>query len=732
MAKLFKTISLEDRLRGSSYNELPHVPNPVNQGSIDLKQVDKGEKLPTAQLKLTPRRGEANSQILKLTLADRSKTTIQPLRIMENKPISKIARPFVNTRFRSAISLENRLKQTTLGSTAHLPQFFLSDIFTDYITIKPFEVFNHTSNIILSLPTTILNQGSITLRNLEFDSLIAQGTSAINNTYTSFTHILVPTYDSLLLQGTVFSNSVYTSLVSITNSKPVGAIFQGLGTNPTFAVSTPIISALQGSSTTTLSAPVGSLTGPSPVTITPSVAIPIVVPASIVITNVTFIPTHGGTDPIPYLFEPDRTAPILKVLRYAADRALAFFTPRVKHGSANISTNFILSPPQRSIFYHNFSIESGSYIIATSKDFQTAPFDPGNFYTNQARKDALKILKSALTGDQTYTSNSTGPFIDSTLSTYLLNPVVATSTPKFPIEYTNVGSGVDATSELDIYKAALGKTEQRDLALKLALETKNTKPDADPSQIAINSKEGNNLAIEEKTSPLNSYKTLTYGQIQTRANTGVKGVNAPDFRESLTHPTIKYIGGKKPSNYKSVEVRSPLSANTDNDFIDLIITSKRGSGAVKFKAFITSFSDSFNMSWNDINYVGRQDTLKSFKGVTRGGSIGFKVAALSEADMAINFAKLNNLVKIAAMGSGTGADNYVQGPMCSITVGRWFTNTPCIFNSIKYDVQTAEYSWDIDKQMPQLVDVSLDFVLLGDTSGKPLNASSNDYFNYVG
>jgi len=157
MAKLFKTISLEDRLRGSSYNELPHAPNPVNQGSIDLKQVDKGEKLPTAQLKLTPRRDEANSQILKLTLVDRLTKSIEPLKVMSTKPISQIARPFVNTKFRSAISLENRLKQTTLGSTAHLPQFFLSDIFTDYITIKPFGVFNHTSNIVLTQPTTLIN-----------------------------------------------------------------------------------------------------------------------------------------------------------------------------------------------------------------------------------------------------------------------------------------------------------------------------------------------------------------------------------------------------------------------------------------------------------------------------------------------------------------------------------------------------------------------------------------------
>jgi len=720
MAKLFKTISLEDRLRGSSYNELPHAPNPVNQGSIDLKQVDKGEKLPTAQLKLTPRRDEANSQILKLTLVDRLTKSIEPLKVMSTKPISQIARPFVNTKFRSAISLENRLKQTTLGSTAHLPQFFLSDIFTDYITIKPFGVFNHTSNIVLTQPTTLINQGSVTLKNLEFDSLIAQGTTFSNGSYTSFTHIVTPTYDSLLLQGTVFSNSVYKSLVTITNSKPVGAIFQGFGTVPTIAISTPIISALQGPGTnptaavsvatvsalqgsttiSSLSAPAGSLTGPSPVIVTLPVSIPIVVPSSIVITNVTSTPNQGGADIAPYIFEPNRTSPILKVLRYAADRALAFFTPRIKHGSASLPTT----------------------------SFQTSPFDPGNFYTNPIRTQAIGVLKAKLTEEQ---GSSAETAIDDSLKTYISNLVRDTGTKKVH-KYDNVGKTIVSD---DKYIKALGANAKDNI--DTALATKNPSPLIDPfhPQIAISSTEGDKLATDQPLSVIDNYKTLTYGEIQTRVGSRRDGTGARDFREDLKLPKISYIGGKTPSEYIAskgdVEKRSPLSANTDSDFIDLIVGSKRNNTSVKFKAFITSFSDSFNMSWNDINYVGRQDTLKSFKGVTRGGSIGFKVAALTEADMAINFTKLNNLVKIAAMGSSGGDANYVQGPMCSITVGRWFKNTPCIFNSIKYDVQTAEYSWDIDKQMPHLVDVSLDFVVLGDTSGKPLNASSNNYFNYI-
>jgi len=43
-------------------------------------------------------------------------------------------------------------------------------------------------------------------------------------------------------------------------------------------------------------------------------------------------------------------------------------------------------------------------------------------------------------------------------------------------------------------------------------------------------------------------------------------------------------------------------------------------------------------------------------------------------------------------------------------------------------VQMAEYSWDIVQQRPQIIDVAMDFVLLGDTTGAPLNSSTNQYF----
>jgi hypothetical protein len=223
---------------------------------------------------------------------------------------------------------------------------------------------------------------------------------------------------------------------------------------------------------------------------------------------------------------------------------------------------------------------------------------------------------------------------------------------------------------------------------------------------------------------ISNYRTLSYDQIKTRANNPSQ--QRPDFRKTL---------GIVVKDGASVNVRGVTRGDQEyaNDLISLRVTSMREPfPTINFRAFITSFSDNFNISWNDINYVGRQDTIKAFKGVTRAASVSFKVAALYESDMAINYGKLNRLVKMAAVGSSSDGGKYIVGPLCKITMGKWFTNTPCVFNSIKFDIQTAEYSWDIDKQMPHLVDVSLDFAILGDVTGRPMDSANNDYFTYRG
>ena len=610
--------------------ELDSNIEPVNQGSIEIKYPTTPEELQTIQLKLTPDAREKNSVILKGYAGGRLQPTLPVVGLFTTTPLSNLAVPFANTKFRTSISLADRLAQPNLGTTKHLPQVFLADLFTDYITITPFGIFNHTSDVILQIPGATPNQGGLNPIPFTFnpnfvspveplipldDFTIRQGTVFSNGQYYSLVDILYPTNEIILQQGVFISSGVLTSVVTPTISVAPDSIVQGPAVTPTLPIEIESIALAQA----LVIDPAGNLISAYEPEI--PVAIPIVVPASIIIETPVVSLEQGGTDPTPFTFTPEIQAPILEVLGYAADRALAFFTPEIKHGSG---------------------VLRGTNFAAT-------------FLPNQGEVTLQPVPDAPNQGEITLGVGPSTPLTSTELGT-------KTDSISFPLAQSEAGFG-----------------------------------------------------------SLSSYKALSYNQIAERGRQGSE--QRPDFRITLGIPVQ---GGTNVNNRAA-------NANASNDFVTLQIDSTTGQGSVKFVSYITTFNDSFNIGWNDLNYVGRQDTLKTFKGVTRAGSIAFKVAAMRRQDLAVIYSKLNNLIKIAGVGKATSAnDTYITGPLCQITVGNWFNKTPCIFNSIKYDVQMADYSWDISQEMPHLVDVSLDFALLGDRSGNPLNATSNDYFNYIG
>jgi hypothetical protein len=670
MAKLFKTLSLEDRWKASVHHNGPVKPMPVNQGHIDLKTQGPIRDVLIPLLRSMPEPIQKLSDILKTTISKASQAT-QTIKPLNTKPLTTFAIPFVNTKFRSAISLADRLKQPNFGTTTHLAQYFLADQYTDYIKITPFGIFNHTSDVVVQPITFIPQHGGNNPTLINFNSLLAQGVSFSNGLYFSNTNVNIPSFDSLLLQGTVLSNNTYLSVTNITLTTGADTNIINPNIVPSTVLSSTAVGYTQGIVLDSLGQLISAIV-PNSVPTVQSVLFTqgvLLTPTNTITSYVNTIlpgitpsqggedpnpvistPLQGGVTPTPITFQVDSQGqtPILDVLFYEAQRALAFFAPRIIHGSANISTRW--SP----------DINQGVLALPNS--------------------------------------------------------------PTFGIDQRG---GLGITSEIGF---ALGKEGDEQNILDY---TKNVFDEAVPRQ--------DGRAKPKPTG--NNYSTLTYDQITARAKEKADGTTLADFRSGLT--SLKGGNGKAVvvsagalgiiATDGSVNGRGVAPKSTADDFITLRVTSKRG-GYVDFRAFITSFSDSVNVSWNDINYVGRQDTLKAYKGSTRGGSIAFKVAALCEEDMATNYEKLNTLVQYAGVGksAGTaGSDLYIRGPLCSITVGRWFTDTPVVFNSIKFDVQMAEYSWDIDKKVPHLVDVSLDFVVLGDNSGNALGIA-DDYFNYKG
>lgn len=767
MAKLFKTISLEERYNSSIHNELPAKVKAVNQGSILLQPAKPSKELESALLKTLPNAVEQNSAILKGMVKG-----------PESIP------PFVNTKFRSAISLADRLSQPKIGSTTHLAQYFLSDVNTDYIKITPFGIFNHTSTTIVQPVKTDIAQGGQSP--IAFNPMVNQGLIYANGFASSVINVSVPTYDSLLLQGTFFSNGVYSSFTTTTS--PLG-VNQGSGTNPITAITNAAILATQG--TIIINNSVKSITNivrsrlsgtipqkgnvvlgmPKSVPLledyttewfdsskgmlvsqvglgTPQKALEqygniiLNIPKSIVqledystrwfdsatgqMVSQTDLGTPKGgielvqTRPVlalpkeeqsPQLnqitFEPKYTFPVLKSLRYAADRALASFSPTVKHGSSGIPTS-------------------------VTKEGST-------YFQDAAINQEISPLVTALV-----TTNGLAKYLNGATPQTFVEPQITTETTNttygglgqinkpFPNKYEwTFDYNLIVKDSIDLMAS---------MSVDVSKQISTTKGAPSRPTIGVGSTEGNKLATKNfsNLNSLSDYQTLTYDQITAKSkNPSTIGT---DFRDDLRRDgtvinglfTVKYIDNVTPNEYintkkkGSVEERSPLGesrANGKSDFINLSIKSLGSNNAITFRSYITNFSDSWTNTWEDTKLLNRLETLHSYRGVVRGGSVAFKVPALSKTDMGIIYGKLQNLVRITSIPTApTTTGTMMKAPICSFTLGRWYINTPIAVNSVKYDLQMADYAWDIDEQRPQIVDVSMDFrfiVGIDDTTSVP-------------
>lgn len=228
------------------------------------------------------------------------------------------------------------------------------------------------------------------------------------------------------------------------------------------------------------------------------------------------------------------------------------------------------------------------------------------------------------------------------------------------------------------------------------------------------------------------YRVLNYQQIQKRASEKPSVFSKEgDFRVELGL-------NSNPIDGWTTRIGMPIngldtlntSVNaTQNDFVKLKFESVRDSKVLQFRSYITTFNDNFAPQYTDINYIGRPDTLKLFKGTQRTISLAFKVPIFSGGDeIGVVYKKLEELIKIGTLGKNVVGQVYMDGPFIRLTIGSWLKNTPVVLTSLKYDTNPTEYTWDISKEVPQVVDVSLDCFVLSSNNGVSMVTNGN----YIG
>ena len=180
------------------------------------------------------------------------------------------------------------------------------------------------------------------------------------------------------------------------------------------------------------------------------------------------------------------------------------------------------------------------------------------------------------------------------------------------------------------------------------------------------------------------------------------------------------------------ESASPKNDKGTNDLVKFRIAAVNSEAPSKstymhFRAFLGSFSDSYNSSWGSQKFMGRAESFHNYEGFDRSISMNWTVPAQSRNELMIMHQKLNYLASNLAPDYVGG--KYMAGPLVKLTVGGYLYEQYGFIESLTLNIPETS-PWEVAvstskdevfgdnkqlshdtsvKELPHVVEASLSF-----------------------
>ena len=105
---------------------------------------------------------------------------------------------------------------------------------------------------------------------------------------------------------------------------------------------------------------------------------------------------------------------------------------------------------------------------------------------------------------------------------------------------------------------------------------------------------------------------------------------------------------------------------------------------IHFRAFLGSISDSYNATWNPVQYLGRGENFYTYNGFTRQISLSWTVAAQSKEELIPMYKKLNWLA--SSLTPDYSPNGYMRGNLVQLTIGGYLYEIPGIITNLSYEM----------------------------------------------
>jgi len=175
-------------------------------------------------------------------------------------------------------------------------------------------------------------------------------------------------------------------------------------------------------------------------------------------------------------------------------------------------------------------------------------------------------------------------------------------------------------------------------------------------------------------------------------------------------------------NYQKLYTKGTVNTDIANkDVIPFYITALDNDNQsdnvhIHFRAFIDSFSDNYNATWDSHKFMGRGENFYTYNGFGREISLAFKIHAQSKPEQKIMYSKLNYLASTLAPDYNTPQGGFMRGNLVKLTMGDYLTDVVGFISSLSYTIPDTSV-WDIARNadgtkndkalaLPHLIEVS--------------------------
>lgn len=276
----------------------------------------------------------------------------------------------------------------------------------------------------------------------------------------------------------------------------------------------------------------------------------------------------------------------------------------------------------------------------------------------------------------------------------LLSPIVDTSPRSFSVEATKFKQNFfeknnNAARTFNFSdRGNIGKPSKNELSLNTGTPRLNSKffterpledsdTTTDPSRIAIDS------GSTRLKDPYNILKSAPAG-VQLGAAYGT-------------------------SNSGSLNYYGIQGQQETTDIVKFMFSNLEGE-VVQFRALISSIKENVKPEFTEQRYVGRTERFIVYGGAKRTVSLNFNVVAFSAEEQYGMWQRVNYLSGLAF--PKEVKNGFMVPPLFKITVGGLYDGQPCYLENIDYDFLDESITFDVDREVPYSVSVSMQLSIL--------------------